>query len=87
MARFSGKVISVTGGGSGLGEAIVKRLASEGAQVAVLDIDMTAAERVAAEAGSGAGSAWAYHADVTDPAGMLACGQQRRDWWSLYFDS
>jgi NAD(P)-dependent dehydrogenase (short-subunit alcohol dehydrogenase family) len=72
MARFSGKVISVTGGGSGLGEAIVKRLASEGAQVAVLDIDMTAAERVAAEAGSGSGSAWAYHADVTDATGMVA---------------
>lgn len=68
MARFSGKVISVTGGGSGLGEAIVKRLASEGAHVAVLDIDMAAAERVAAEAGS----ATAYHADVTDAAGMVA---------------
>ncbi len=68
MARFSGKVIAVTGGGSGLGEAIVKRLASEGAQVAVLDIDMAAAQRVAAEAGS----ASAYKADVTDAAAMVA---------------
>lgn len=66
MARFTGKVISVTGGGSGLGEAIVKRLASEGAQVAVLDIDLAAAQRVAEEAGS----ATAYHADVTDAAEM-----------------
>ncbi len=68
MARFIGKVISVTGGGSGLGEAIVKRLAGEGAHVAVLDIDMGAAERVAAEAGS----ATPYRADVTDAAGMVA---------------
>jgi NAD(P)-dependent dehydrogenase (short-subunit alcohol dehydrogenase family) len=46
MERFAGKIISVTGGGSGLGEAIVKRLASEGALVAVLDIDLTSAERL-----------------------------------------
>ncbi|WP_068073596.1 SDR family NAD(P)-dependent oxidoreductase [Novosphingobium lentum] len=65
--RFSGKVISVTGGGSGLGEAIVKRLAGEGALVAVMDIDLAAAERVASEAGS----ARAYRADVTDAAGMV----------------
>jgi NAD(P)-dependent dehydrogenase (short-subunit alcohol dehydrogenase family) len=68
MARFSNKVFAVTGGGSGLGEAIVKRLAAEGAKVAVLDIDLAAAERVAAEAGT----ATAYRADVTDPAAMVA---------------
>lgn len=68
MARFTGKIISVTGGGSGIGEAIVMRLASEGALVAVLDIDLSAAERVAAAAGS----AKAYQADVTDPAQMMA---------------
>jgi NAD(P)-dependent dehydrogenase (short-subunit alcohol dehydrogenase family) len=68
MARFTGKTISVTGGGSGIGEAIVMRLASEGALVAVLDIDLAAAERVAAAAGS----AEAYQADVTDPAQMMA---------------
>ncbi|MGE5722478.1 MAG: SDR family NAD(P)-dependent oxidoreductase [Hyphomicrobiales bacterium] len=68
MARFSDKVFAVTGGGSGLGEAIVKRLAGEGANVAVLDIDLAAAERVAGEAGS----ATAYRADVTDPAAMVA---------------
>jgi NAD(P)-dependent dehydrogenase (short-subunit alcohol dehydrogenase family) len=72
MSRFTGKIISVTGGGSGLGEAIVKRLASEGALVAVLDIDLTAAERVASEAGS----AKAYAADVTDAAQMMAVFDQ-----------
>jgi NAD(P)-dependent dehydrogenase (short-subunit alcohol dehydrogenase family) len=68
MARFAGKVISVTGGGSGLGEAIVKRLASEGARVAVLDIDPGAALRVAGEAGSSI----AYQADVTSAAQMMS---------------
>jgi NAD(P)-dependent dehydrogenase (short-subunit alcohol dehydrogenase family) len=72
MSRFAGKIMSVTGGGSGIGEAIVKRLASEGAVVAVLDIDLAGAERVAAEAGS----AKAYHADVTDPARMMAVFDQ-----------
>lgn len=72
MRRFSGKIMSVTGGGSGIGEAIVKRLASEGATVAVLDIDMAGAERVATETGS----AMAYHADVTDPVQMMAVFEQ-----------
>jgi NAD(P)-dependent dehydrogenase (short-subunit alcohol dehydrogenase family) len=72
MARFAGKIISVTGGGSGIGEAIVMRLASEGALVAVLDIDLAAAERVAAAAVS----AEAYQADVTDPAQMMAVFDQ-----------
>jgi 3-oxoacyl-[acyl-carrier protein] reductase len=36
---LDGKVAVVTGGGSGLGEAICRRLAADGARVAVLDID------------------------------------------------
>ena len=43
MARFDGKVALVTGGGSGIGEAVSKRLASEGAQVVVTDIALDAA--------------------------------------------
>lgn len=64
--RFGGKVIAVTGGGSGLGEAIVHRLALEGATVAVLDISLANAERVAASTPG----AHAFFADVTDASGM-----------------
>jgi NAD(P)-dependent dehydrogenase (short-subunit alcohol dehydrogenase family) len=67
MARFEGKIVSVTGGGSGIGEAIVKRLASEGAHVAILDVDLSGAKRVAAEVEN----ATAYHADVTDAGAMV----------------
>jgi len=65
--RFTGKVIAVTGGGSGIGEAIVRRLASEGGRVAVLDIDEANAQRVA----SSVERAQAFRADVTDAEGMV----------------
>jgi NAD(P)-dependent dehydrogenase (short-subunit alcohol dehydrogenase family) len=38
MKRFEGKLAAVTGAGSGIGRAIAQRLASEGAEVAVMDI-------------------------------------------------
>ncbi|MGO1236660.1 glucose 1-dehydrogenase [Microbacterium gubbeenense] len=38
MARFDGKTIVITGGGSGLGRATAVRVASEGAQLALVDI-------------------------------------------------
>jgi 3-oxoacyl-[acyl-carrier protein] reductase len=49
--RLADKVAIVTGGGSGFGAGIVERFAAEGAKVAVADIDLGAAERVARAAG------------------------------------
>jgi meso-butanediol dehydrogenase / (S,S)-butanediol dehydrogenase / diacetyl reductase len=63
MGRFDGRVALVTGGGSGIGEATCRRLASEGARVVVVDIDEAAARRVADAIG---GTAW--QGDVADPA-------------------
>ena len=56
--RVSGKVALVTGAGSagGLGQAIARRLAEEGARVVLTDIDGEAAAQRAAEIGAGATS-------------------------------
>ncbi|NWH08731.1 MAG: glucose 1-dehydrogenase [Alphaproteobacteria bacterium] len=48
VGRVQGKIALVTGGGQGLGEAIAKMLAREGAKVAVTDINVNGAETVAA---------------------------------------
>jgi 3-oxoacyl-[acyl-carrier protein] reductase len=52
--RLNGKVAIVTGAGSGMGEAITRTYAREGAKVAVLDINEQAAQRVAASIGANA---------------------------------
>ena len=49
MERLEGKRAIVTGAGAGIGRAIALRLASEGARVALADVDEQAAERVAGE--------------------------------------
>jgi NAD(P)-dependent dehydrogenase (short-subunit alcohol dehydrogenase family) len=64
MGDFNGKVAIVTGGGSGLGEAIGKRLAADGASVVLTDINMKAAERVAGEIESAGGKASAFEQDT-----------------------
>lgn len=50
--HLAGKVAVVTGSGNGIGEAIAKRFAAEGAKVLVTDIDEEAALRVAGEIGT-----------------------------------
>lgn len=67
MAGFNGKVAIVTGGGSGLGEAIGKALAARGAKVVLSDIKLEAAERVATEIVEGGGTASAFHQDTAKP--------------------
>jgi NAD(P)-dependent dehydrogenase (short-subunit alcohol dehydrogenase family) len=47
--RFSGKTAVISGGAIGFGRAFARALAGEGADVALLDIDIPAAQRTAAE--------------------------------------
>ena len=65
MARFSDKVVLITGAGGGIGGATARRFAAEGARVAVLDRALAAAERTAADIVSGGGRALAVCSDIT----------------------
>ena len=58
------KVAIVTGGGSGLGEAIARDLAARGATVVLSDINLQGAERVAAEIAQAGGTASAIQQDT-----------------------
>ncbi len=51
---LAGRNAVVTGGAAGIGQAVARRLAAEGASVAILDVDLPAAEKAAAEIGGGA---------------------------------
>lgn len=64
MKGLRGKVAIVTGGGSGLGEGIAKRLASEGVKVVISDIKLNGAERVAQEIAKNGGTATAVQHDT-----------------------
>ncbi len=63
----AGRVAIVTGAASGIGRATALLLASEGAKVAVTDLDLPACEAVAAEAGP---NARAFALDVADGAAI-----------------
>ena len=63
--RLKNKSIIVTGSGGGIGEGIAKRLAAEGAQVIVNDINVALGEKVVADIVTAGGVASFFAADVT----------------------
>ncbi|MSP38485.1 MAG: SDR family oxidoreductase [Deltaproteobacteria bacterium] len=65
MGTIDNKVAIVTGGGGGIGGAIVQRFAKEGAKIAVADIDGDAAKTRAKEIAGGGGDAIPIVSDVT----------------------
>ena len=68
---LAGRIAFVTGGGSGIGAAIARRVAAEGACVVVADRDSDGASRVAAGIGGPDIATW-VQADVTDATAVAA---------------
>lgn len=68
-ARLAGKVALVTGATGGIGDAVVRRLAAEGAAVVVTDVDADRCAKLAEEVGGGAVG---LALDVTDESAWEA---------------
>ena len=79
--RLSGATAIVTAAGQGLGEAIAKTFAREGARVAVVDINLPEAKRVGAEIEAAGGSALVLQADVTQSREVTAMVKAVVDRW------
>jgi NAD(P)-dependent dehydrogenase (short-subunit alcohol dehydrogenase family) len=62
MIDMSGKVAIITGGASGMGQITARRLAKEGAKIAIFDVNEQALQDTAAEADN----ITAYHCDISN---------------------
>ncbi len=72
MFRLDGKVALITGAGSGIGEAIARLFAQQGAHVTVVDLDADAVERVTTSIVEQEGAASALTLDVAEEAQVHA---------------
>ncbi len=72
MQRMKNKTVVVTGGGGGIGGATCQRMAQEGAKVAVFDMNLEAAQKVADAITAAGGHAAAFKCDITDRAAVDA---------------
>ena len=79
MEELGGRVAVVTGGGSGIGRGIARALAGAGASVMVADLELQAAEEVAAKLAEAGHKAAARQVDVTDANGLAALAEATRE--------
>lgn len=78
--RLANKVAFVTGAGQGIGKVTALTLAREGAAVAVADINLETAQKVAAEINEADGKALAVQIDVSKTASVEAAIQAVIEW-------
>ncbi len=81
MGILENKIAIVTGGGGGIGGAIVRRFSREGAKVAVVDIDTETAKAAVAELTAQGADAMATVADVTNKQSVGEMVQSTLDRW------
>jgi 3-oxoacyl-[acyl-carrier protein] reductase len=80
MERFAGRRVLVTGGSRGIGAAVVRRLADEGAQVVInYRTGVEPAEKLAAELRAAGGVAHTVAGDVADPAAITRLVDEAAD--------
>jgi 3-oxoacyl-[acyl-carrier protein] reductase len=80
--RLENRNAIITGGANGIGRATVKRFIAEGAQVAIWDMDIEAAQSLIAELG--AGKVFCQSVDVTDPDSVAIASQRcYQDWGKI----
>ncbi len=78
---LNGQVALVTGGAQGIGRAIAKLLASNGSRVAIVDINLEAAEETVGEIESSGGTALSFEGDVSSAAQMSRALDQVLEKW------
>lgn len=86
MTALPGRVILITGAGSGLGRATALRLAVGGAHPVVSDVDKAAAEQTVAQIEQAGGQASAATLDVADPASVRAVVAATAERFGARFD-
>lgn len=72
MGRLDDKVALITGSGTGIGRAAAGLFASQGARIAILEIDEERGTQTEQEISAAGGEACFIHTDVTDPESVIA---------------
>ncbi len=77
--RLANEIAIVTGGGQGIGEAIARRFAAEGAKVAIAEINKETGDSVAASINESGGTAISIPTDVSDSKAVDSMVDQTLD--------